>query len=160
MKNNMRKIHRNRKGISPVIATILMIMIVIIGMSIVFAYVSVYTQNYQSGIGSSVLESLTIEDVCFNGTNTVVNGISVSNMATVSVYNSGLIPVTVNGIYIDGNATTLMGTSDFNYHFYIPVGDQEVILVQGPYSQWYPGASYDVKVTTLRGSSFEKTFTA
>jgi len=155
LKNEMRKINRNRKGISPVISTILMIMIVIVGMSLIFAYVSVYTQKYQSGIGSSVLESLTIEDVCFNGT--TANGFN--NVATVSVYNSGLIAVTVNGVYVDGNATRLMGTTDFNYNVYIPVGQQAVIQVQGPYSQWYSGAYYDIKVTTLRGSSFEKTFT-
>jgi flagellin-like protein len=155
----MIKMCRDRKGISPVISTILMILIVIVGMSLVFAYVSVYTQNYQSGIGSSVLESLTIEDVCFNGT-TVVDCSCVNNVATVSVYNSGLIAVTVNGIFIDGNATTPMGASDLNYHVYIPVGEQAVIHVQGPYPRWYSGQSYDIKVTTLRGSSFEKSFTA
>jgi flagellin-like protein len=147
----MRKMCRNRKGISPVIATILMIMVVIVGMSIVFAYVSVYTQTYQSGIGSSVLESLTIEDVCFNGT----------NVAWVSVYNSGLIAVTVNGVYIDGNVTTPMlvsGSPDLPCN--IPVGGQGIIQVQGPYPVWYSGAYYNIKVTTLRGSSFEKTFTA
>jgi hypothetical protein len=99
-----------------------------------------------------VLESLTIEDVCFN---TTANG--VNNMATVSVYNSGLIAITVNGIFIDGNATTPMSASDLPH--YIPVGGQAVIHVQGPYPQWYSGAYYDIKVTTLRGSSFEKTFT-
>jgi flagellin-like protein len=150
----MRKMYRNRRGISPVISTILMIMIVIIGMSIVFAYVSVYTQTYQSGLGSSVLESLTIEDVCFNGT--TANG--ANNVATVSVYNSGLIAVTVNGIYIDGNVTTPSPASDLP--FYIPVGGQAIIHVLGPYPQWYSGAYYNIKVTTLRGSSFEKTFTA
>jgi len=143
----------DRSGISPVIATILMILIVIVGMSIVFAYVSVYTQTYQSGIGSSVLESLTIEDVCFNGT--TANGFN--NLATVAVYNSGLIPVTVNGIYVDGNATTPMLASGLPVS--IPVGQQAIIQVQGPYSQWYTGAYYNIKVTTLRGSSFEKTFT-
>jgi len=149
----MRKMYRNRKGISPVISTILMIMIAIIGMSIVFAYVSVYTQNYQSGIGSSVMESLTIEDVCFNGTNTVVNGVSFNG--TVAVYNSGLIAANVNSVYIDGNAARINATD-----VYIPVGGQAVILVQGPYPHWNLGAPYNIKVTTMRGSSFEKTFTA
>ena len=149
----MRNIYRNSKGISPIISTILMILIVVVGMSIVFAYVSVYTQAYQSGIGSSVLESLTIEDVCFNGTNTVVNGVSFNG--TVAVYNSGRIAATVNSVYIDGNAAPINATD-----VYIPVGGQAVILVQGPSPQWYSGAPYVIKVTTVRGSSFEKTFTA
>jgi len=157
----MRKIYRDKKGISPVISTILMIMITIVGMTILFAYVSVYTQNYQSGIGGSVLESLTIEDVCFNGTS-IVNGVNVNNMATISVYNSGQVAETVNAIFIDGNATTQTspaGGSDFNLHIYLPAGEQAVIVVEGPYPQWSPGASYEIKVTTLRGSSFGQRFT-
>ena len=60
----MRKLYRNKKGLSTVISTILMIMVVMVGMSLLFAYVAVYAQNYKAGIGSSVMESLTIEDIC------------------------------------------------------------------------------------------------
>jgi len=157
----MRNVYRNSKGISPIISTILMILIVVVGMSLVFAYVSVYTQNYQSGIGSSVLESLTIEDVCFNGT-TIVNGANANNVATIAIYNSGQIAATIRGIFVDGNSTTPMGASgsDISYNVYIPVGGQAVVHVQGPYPQWYSGAGYDIKIVTVRGASFEKSFTA
>ena len=40
-----------------------MIVVVMVGMTILFAYVAVYAQNYQAGVGSSILESMTIEDV-------------------------------------------------------------------------------------------------
>ena len=40
-----------------------MIVVVMVGMTILFAYVAVYAQNYQTGVGSSILESMTIEDV-------------------------------------------------------------------------------------------------
>ena len=37
----------------------------------VFAYVTVYSSSYQAGIGSSVLESMTVEDVWIQNSNTV-----------------------------------------------------------------------------------------
>ena len=156
----MRKLSRSKKGLSTVISTILMIMITMIGMSLVFAYVAVYTQTYQSGVGSSVLEALTIEDVCFNGTNHVYG-----DDATVSIYNSGQIPATINDIFVDGKATTLTaingeatastgGSNSFEFNIYVPVGAQVIVTVQGPYSIWYSLTQYTFKVTTLRGSTF------
>ncbi len=55
----MRKLSNNRKAVSPVIATVLMIMITMIGMTLLFAFVSVYSENYKAGVGSSVMESIT-----------------------------------------------------------------------------------------------------
>ena len=74
----MRKLYRNKNGISPVISTILMILVVMVGMSMVFAYVTVYASSYQAGVGSSILESMTIEDVWIQNSNTV----------QISVYNT------------------------------------------------------------------------
>ncbi|HVP92188.1 MAG TPA: hypothetical protein VMS94_00445, partial [Acidobacteriota bacterium] len=75
----MRKLCRNKKGLSTVISTILMIMVVMVGMSVAFTYVVFYAGNYQAGMGSSVLESLTVEDVWIKDTQTV----------QLSVYNTG-----------------------------------------------------------------------
>ena len=76
---NMRKLYRNKKGLSTVISTILMIVVVMVGMTLLFAYVTVYASNYQTGIGSSILESVTIEDVWIQNSNTV----------QLTVYNTG-----------------------------------------------------------------------
>ena len=128
-------------------------------MSIAFAYVAIYSQNYQSGVGSSVLESLTVEDVCFNSTD--INHAIYSNQATVSIYNSGQVGATINGVFVDGNATIqAAGPNNFNFHIYLPVGQHTVLHLQGPYSQWFSGVSYDFKVTTMRGSSFDEKFKA
>ncbi len=43
-----------------------MIMVVMAGMSILFGALIVYSDNFHSGIGSSVLESITVEDVYFS----------------------------------------------------------------------------------------------
>ncbi len=60
-----RNLFNNRKGVSTVIGTILMILVVMAGMSILFGALIVYSDDFHSGSGSSVLESLTVEDVQF-----------------------------------------------------------------------------------------------
>jgi flagellin-like protein len=77
----MRKLYRNKKALSPVISTILMIMVVMVGMSVAFSYVVVYSDTYKAGIGGSVLESLTIEDIWIQPNNNV-------NTVNITVYNS------------------------------------------------------------------------
>ena len=59
----MKKLFRNRKAVSPVIATVLMILVTMAGMTILFGFVISYSDSYKAGIGSSVMESLTVEDI-------------------------------------------------------------------------------------------------
>ena len=59
----MRKTSNNRRAVSPVIATVLMILVTMVGMTILFAFVASYSDNYKAGVGSSVMESLTVEDI-------------------------------------------------------------------------------------------------
>ena len=99
----MRKLYRNKKGLSTVITTILMIVVVMVGMTILFAYVTVYANNYQTGTGSSILESMTIEDVWIQN----------SNAVQLSVYNTGTatnlgtnVDLTIASIYVNGVALT------------------------------------------------------
>ncbi|HUK85329.1 MAG TPA: archaellin/type IV pilin N-terminal domain-containing protein [Candidatus Acidoferrum sp.] len=149
----MRKLYRNKKGISPVISTILMIMVAMVGMSVAFSYVVVYSDTYKAGVGSSVLESLTIEDIWFRSDTGAYN-----NVVTIGLYNSGEIGAIVKTIYVNGIAAT-NGSSDYNLNINIPVGQHIQVTVQG-LSSWTPGTKYDFKITTMRGSNFDKSITA
>ncbi len=151
----MRKLYRNKKGLSTVISTILMIMVVMVGMSLLFAYVAVYAQNYKAGIGSSVMESLTIEDICLNSTD---SPLQYTNHVMLCVYNSGQIGATINVIYINGVAAT-NGSSTINFNIPVPVGAHVPITVQAS-SSWISGATYVFKVNTVRGSSFVESIDA
>ena len=147
----MRRKLSDRRAVSTVIATVLMILIVTIGLGILLNFVINYTGTYQKGQGSSVLESLTVEDVWFNHPG--------NNQITVWVYNTGKVSVTVNSIYINGvlvlsspgpqnillNRSHVNGTAiPVNGHaqFYIPRSVTE-------------SSAYDIKLITNRGSSFE-----
>jgi len=144
----MRKMSKSRKAVSTVIATILMIMITMVGMTILFTFVSIYADNYKKGIGSSVMESLTIEDICLNSTGQTYN-----NQAKLWIYNTGEISANVTAIYVNGLAAT-NGTSNINFNINIPVNAHVPITIQVS-APWKSAVSYDFKVTTLRGSSFE-----
>jgi FlaG/FlaF family flagellin (archaellin) len=149
----MKKLYRNRKGLSTVIATILMIMVVMVGMSVAFSYVIFYADSYKAGIGSSVLESLTIEDVWITGPQTV----------QLTVYNTGTqanlgtdVSLTVATIYVNGTALTNPSSNTIAFNQLVGTGDHVAIPGQLPGSETFQsGNIYDFKIVTIRGSNFE-----
>jgi hypothetical protein len=143
-----RKLCRNKKGVSTVISTIIMIMVVMVGMSVLFGALIVYSDNFHSGIGSSVLESITVEDVHFINSNTV----------QLSIYNTGKIGIDISNIYIEGQMATLKLTPPAKT---IPIAEgmhYDGLTVTAPPGTFSSGNSYSFKIVTLRGTGFEGTY--
>jgi flagellin-like protein len=90
----LRKFRGNKRAISPVFSTVLLVLIVVIGMSAVFSFFVGYVSDYQSGRGSSVMELLDIEDVFFNTTDT--------GSVDVWLYNYGEIEVELDSVFVNG----------------------------------------------------------
>lgn len=90
----MRKFRGNKRAISPVFSTVILVLIVVIGMSAVFSFFVGYVSDYQSGRGSSVMELLDIEDVFFNSTDT--------SSVDVWLYNYGEIEVELDAVFVNG----------------------------------------------------------
>jgi flagellin-like protein len=130
----MRKLFRNRRAVSPVVSTVLMILVVIIGMSLLFDFFVNYTRDFQTGSGSAVLESMTIEDVSFTG----------SNGAQVWVYNVGKVNFTITSVYVNDQKTGLHPSS-----LEIAPGQHGMIAIDSAYS------NCTIKIVTARGSAFE-----
>jgi hypothetical protein len=149
----MRKLSKNKKGISTVISTLLMILVVMVGMSIVFGFIANYSKDYQLGSGSSVLESMTIEDVWFK---------SAPPSIELWVYNIGKVSFSINSnsIYVNNTLTTFTvkgqpGTQNVQ----IAVGGHADIIVTAPVPPvWSPNNSYYFKIVTDRGSALEGTY--
>ena len=90
----MRTFRGNKRAISPVFSTVLLVLIVVIGMSAVFSFFVGYVSDYQSGRGSSVMELLDIEDVFFNATD--------RSSVDVWLYNYGEIEVELDAVFVNG----------------------------------------------------------
>ncbi len=130
-----RKIIRNTKGVSTVISTILMIMVVMVGMSLLFGALIVYSDSFQKGSGSAVLESITVEDVYFKSSST--------NYVELTLFNTGKVDLKVTNVYIDGQMATLDPTS-----LSIAQGEHEVLKVTPAGQSFSPGSDYSFKIVT------------
>jgi hypothetical protein len=136
-----RKFCRNKKGVSTVIATIIMILVVMVGMSILFGALIVYSDNFHSGIGSSVLESITVEDVYFRG-----------STVELTLFNTGKVELKVTNVYIDGQMATIPSPLT------IAQGGHELLRVTPSGSPFSIGSDYNFKIVTARGTGFEATY--
>ena len=141
----MMKLFRDKKGVSPVVSAVIMILVVMIGMSALFAFFVNYSRDFQMGSGSAVLESMTAEDVWFTSSDAVV----------IWVYNYGKVDVTVTDVYVDSNAVVFAPEE-----LTIVVGAHGQIVVYSLAEQPFEiGVSYSFKIVTDRGTSFEGTYT-
>ena len=114
----MRRLFRSRRGLSPVLSAVLMIMVTIIGMSVLFAFFVNYAKDFQLGSGSAVRESLVIEDVWF------IN----EQPAQVWVYNVGKIDLTVSAVYVNDRPVSSFAAVD------VAVGAHELLLLNGDFA--------------------------
>jgi flagellin-like protein len=143
----MRKLANNKRGISNIVSTLLMILVVMVGMGLLFAYLTTYVANYQAGSGSSVLESMTVEDVWFKG----------SNQVEIWVYNVGKVGFTITSIYVNGTPPVIFTVNEDNGQSVIPVdGHADVLITLS--QPWGNGVAYSFKIVTSRGSSFSGTY--
>jgi flagellin-like protein len=110
----MNRLLRNRKGISPVVGAVLMIVVTIIGMSFLFAYAVNYATDFQLGRGSAVRESLVIENGYWNETSTT---------ADIWVYNVGEIDLEIANVYVNDIKADIIEIDD------VPVSEQTLVTV-------------------------------
>jgi flagellin-like protein len=152
----IKRLFRNKKAVSPVIATILMILVTMAGMTILFGFVISYSDAYKSGVGSSVMESLTIEDVWLSpGSNSYASDSAYSVQLTI--YNVGKVDSTITSIYADGSKLTQGGNLNLNK----PIAIGQHLTLTLDWSQvWVSGQEYTFRVSTLSGSNFDMKYTA
>ena len=134
----MKRLVKNGKGLSPVLSAVLMILIVVTGMSLLFAFFVNYARDFQLGSGSAVLESMTVEDVWFRDSPT---------RAEVWVYNFGKADFRITSVYINDQFVTVDPTS-----LTVRVGEHGNFTV--PYA-FESGKSYSFRIVTARGTAFE-----
>ena len=146
---------RSRRAVSPVLAAVLMMLVVMTGMSLLFGFFVNYAGDFQRGNGGAVLESMVVEDVHFLD----------PQHADIWVYNLGKVGFTISSVYVNGalskdnNPPTLLrvtynGTDITAPNRSIREGAHCKIEVT---SSFDIGKTYIFKIVTARGSSFEVT---
>jgi flagellin-like protein len=149
----MKRLFKNKKAVSPVIATVLMILITMVGMTLLFAFVSSYSDNYKAGIGSSVMESLTVEDIWLSPGGSS----SYNSQVQISVYNVGKVDSTITSVYADG--LKLTENDKLNLNKPIAVGQHLTITLKW-HQNWVHEREYTFRIATLSGSNFDVTYRA
>jgi flagellin-like protein len=153
----MRKHANNKRGISNIVATLLMILVVMVGMGLLFAYLTTYVANYQAGSGSSVFESMTVEDVWFKNPNQV----------EIWVYNVGEVGFTITNIYVNDTPPLAFNIPQLEGQGYLTLVNSNSgppVVLSGWHAdilitlseQWGNGNNYSFKIVTSRGSAFSE----
>jgi len=125
----LRKIRKNAKALSPVVASIILIAVTVAVSIAVAAWMGALTVGF---MGSS---SININDVSFTGTDVV----------TLSVKNTGTKSVTISQVKINNDAVTIatggnMTTSD--------AGDSGTLVLT---SAWFAGNPYKIDLIDSSG---------
>jgi len=151
----MKRLFESKKGVSPVIATVLMILVTMVGMTLLFGFVTYYSDTYKAGVGSQVLELLTVEDIWIRPPE---HPNLSANPVNITVYNAGKIDSQITSVYVNGLALTGSPSgSDFNLEGKtVEVGKHLTFTVYRNGLGW-PSGEYTFTIGTKTGSTFDVT---
>lgn len=145
----MRTRSRKSRGISPIFSNILLILIIVLGMSFAFAYLTGYVTDFQLGQGSAIMELLEFEDVWFRN----------KTQIDVTLYNYGKADVTVLSVYLDGLQANF-DNGDTDDFLALAIEEHGSIRIYPPHPL-EENIVYKIKIriVTERGSAFDGQFT-
>ena len=151
----MKRLFRNKKAVSPVVATVLMILVTMAGMTILFGFVISYSDSYKAGIGGSVMESLVLEDIWLSPANHTYD-----RAVNLTIYNVGKVDSTITSVYVNGTALTDSAVgSNFNLKENVAVSEHKTVTLYSS-APWVGGETYIFRLATQRGSTFDIPYTA
>ncbi len=127
----------NRKGVSPVIATLLLILIAVAAAVLVYMWVTGYVRTTATG-GEEMAERIKIEAVSVSG----------STLLTAYVRNVGDVTATIDAIYVIDRSGSIVGSSP-NLSSEVSVGSVTTVTVNGV--TLTRGQHYTLRVVTKSG---------
>jgi flagellin-like protein len=152
--NHLKKeVLEPRKAISPILATLLLIVIAVAAIVVTYAWI----MTYMGGLGQQAGVSLYKENVRFYGTPTD----STRNLTDFTVGNSGKSNTQIVRIYIgnySGNLIDLTSSSDIGSGKLLNGESITIIKVTWPNvlaNSWEPGKTYYFKIVPSQGQFLE-----
>lgn len=140
----MKNILKSKKGISPILATLLLIVIAVSAVIVTYAWVMTFTESTTGQAGAI----LTVENVRFyNSTSTVYN-------IDITLRNSGTADATVDSVYMGLSTSDLAAlTSSQVTTGPIEAGSTYTITITGTSTLWSDGETYYFNIGTEEGIS-------
>jgi len=138
----MRSILKSKKGISPILATLLLIVIAVAAVIVTYAWVMTFTGSTTSQAGAM----LTVENVRFYG--------SQEDRIEIVIRNSGTADATVDSVYVGDTSSNLVAHTDLTWSdssHIVAAGSTLTITVRN-YS-WDEGEVYYFNIGTEEGMS-------
>jgi len=138
----MRTILKSKKGISPILATLLLIVIAVAAVIVTYAWVMTFTASTTSQAGAM----LTVENVRFYNDG--------SDKIEIVIRNSGTNDAKVAEVYRGTLSSNIQQAPSVSY--YPPsklISEGSSIKITFSYT-WYSGTRYYFKVVTEEGLSF------
>ncbi|MEM2972212.1 MAG: archaellin/type IV pilin N-terminal domain-containing protein [Candidatus Bathyarchaeia archaeon] len=137
----IKKMLKSKRAISPILATLLLIVIAVAAIVVTYAWI----MTYMTSAGTQAGTWIRIDSATINAT---------TDMVTIYVRNTGTEPATIDAVYIEGtDVTTSVEQPTLSYT--LPVEGRIPITVNGTKAgfDFVAGSSYKIKVTTTTGAT-------
>ena len=135
--NTFRKIKKNAKALSPVVASIILIAVTVAVSVVVAAWMGGMTIGLMGNA-----EQASVSNAVFNA----------PNVLTLTVRNTGGATVTINSATIDGTGVTLAPATGYTLN--VQKGNSTQISLTLPTgSVFNAGAQYEIRMVTAKGTT-------
>jgi flagellin-like protein len=144
---------KSRKAISPILATLLLIVIAVAAIIITYAWVMTFMGS-QTTAGGTILD---IENVYWNST---------ADTTSITIKNTGTSDAKIVRLYIGNTAANLIEvttSTDLSTGKLLPVGETLIVVLDWPNAlatSWTDGKTYYFKVSPETGTPKEFTWKA
>ena len=136
----MRSIFKSKKGISPILATLLLIVIAVAAVIVTYAWVMTFTTSTTNNAGAV----LTVENVRFHN-------ISTTDYVEVTLRNSGISDAQVASVYAGTSTSNLVNQASVTHNpttQIVAAGSTLNITIT---YDWTDGTTYYFKIGTEEG---------
>ena len=153
MQTNLRKMLKSKKGISPILATLLLIVIAVAAIVVTYAWVMTF-MGAQTVSGGILLD---VENVSWNST---------ASTTSIVVKNIGTSDAKIVRLYIGTTVTNLIevtANSDLSTGKQLPIEQTVTVVLSWPNalgSSWTSGRMYYFKIAPETGTPKEFTWRA
>ncbi len=148
MQTNLPRILKSNKGISPILATLLLIVIAVAAIIVTYAWVMTF-MGAQTTAGGTFLD---VENVSWNST---------ASTTSIVVKNTGTSDAKIMRLYVGETASNLIEVTtytDLSSGKLLPVGQTVTIVLSWPNalaSSWANGKTYYFKIAPEVGTAKE-----